>query len=173
MTSVFDLKDLYQEYFGKKLMEVSGLQKNESPRSSIHYSKKQIAFNKTGLYGQDIWHPVTFKTRYKDEEVLLEIEACTIAINLVKTIVKTPVSERRGTVKEIFNVDDYKFTIRGFVIGKNRKFPEEKIESLKKIFETGTAVEMHGGYPEMFLDKSCRVVVSSLEFPEVQEKCTG
>ncbi|WP_234111682.1 DUF6046 domain-containing protein [Chryseobacterium sp. R2A-55] len=182
MINVFDLNNLYKEYFGKSPYYVTpkgseepltqdvnyaDIPKNESPRGTIHYSRKQIAFNKIGAYGQDIWLPCEF---YKNEQKVIEIEACTISVNLAKTVVRTPVSERKGTYKETFNVDDYKFTIRGFVIGKNRKFPEDDIIKLKDVFETGDPVALHGGYPEMFLDESCRVVVTSLEFPEVQGK---
>jgi hypothetical protein len=80
------------------------------------------------------------------------------------------VSERKGSVKECFSIDDYKFTIRGFLIGENRKFPEKEIQKLRRLAETTKAVELHGGYPELFLDESCRIAIESLEFPEVQGK---
>jgi hypothetical protein len=102
----------------------------------------------------------------------IEIEACTIGVNLSKTIIRTAVSERKGTVKECFAIDDYKFTIKGFLIGKNRMVPEDQIMLLKEWFETTEPIELHGGYPEIFLDESCRVAVSSLNFPEVQGKAT-
>ncbi|MBO4233905.1 hypothetical protein FO675_06255 [Riemerella anatipestifer] len=182
MITVFDLGKMYKEYFGRSPYYItpkgseqsvtqdinfSDIPKNEYPRGTIHYSRKQIAFNKIGTYGQDIWFPIEF---YKNGQKKIEIEACTIAVNLIKNVVKTPVSERVGTVKEIFNIDDYKFTIRGFVIGKNRKVPEDDIANLKNLFETGDPVELHGGYPEIFLEKNCNVVITSLEFPEVQGK---
>lgn len=185
MITVFDLNNLYKEYFSKspyyiapkgddktssKEVVFSSLPTNDIPKGTIHYSKKFQPFNKVGAYGKDVWHPVTFKTLYNGENIELEINACTIAVNLSKTIVKTAVSERKGTVKEIFNVDDYHFTIRGFLIGQNRRFPEEDIEKLKKIFESGNAVELHSGYAEMFLDETCNVAISTLELPEVQGK---
>lgn len=129
--------------------------------------KNNIALNKIGAYGQDIWFPVEF---WKDKEKVIEIDACTVTVNLSKTIIKTTVSERKGTVHEVFGIDDYKFTIKGFLIGKNRVFPEDQINKLKEIFETIEPVSLHGGYPELFLDKSCRVVIAALDFPEVQGK---
>ncbi|MNY27607.1 hypothetical protein D3C86_1615190 [compost metagenome] len=88
----------------------------------------------------------------------------------MKEIIRTPVSERKGKVKECFAIDDYRFSIKGFLIGKNRLVPEDQIQQLKDWFETTEPIELHGGYPEIFLDESCRVAVSNLDFPEVQGK---
>lgn len=161
---------------------------NPRPKGSIDYSSKnQQPFNKIGAYGQAIWFPITLKTTEKTtvapspqypqgrklvEDVSIEIEACTVGVNLVKEIIRTQVSERKGRVKECFSIDDYRFTIKGFLIGKNRLFPEDQINVLKKIFETANPVELHGGYPEIFLDESCRVAIGNLDFPEVQGKAT-
>ncbi len=182
LSRAFDLYKLYKEVFGNppyyippkstektETQEViySGIEKNPFPKGTIHYNKNNISLNKIGAYGKDIWFPIKLVS---DEIGELEIDICTIAVNLTKTIVRTAVSERRGTVKECFNIDDYKFTIRGFFVGKGRKFPEDEIEKLKKIFESNKPVELHGGYPELFLDKSCRIAIETLEFPEVQGK---
>lgn len=185
----FDLQKLYKNYFANSpyfVTEKGGettatdepgfsiTDRNPNPRGLIKYSEKNIAFNKIGLYGQSIWFPVTFKTLIDDQgrvvPVEMEIEACTVAVNLSKTIINTPVSERKGTVKECFAIDDYRFTIKGFLIGKNRQVPESQIEMLKQIFESVEPVEMRGGYVELFLEDSCQVVVKTLDFPEVQGK---
>lgn len=134
---------------------------------SIDYSSKQIAFNKKSLYGLNIWFPIEL---WKSSNKAITIDACTISVALSKTIVRTPVSERKGTVKESFNVDDYKFTIRGFLIGKNQLIPEAEILTLKELHETTEPVSLHGGYPELFLDESCRVAVVSVDFPETTGK---
>jgi hypothetical protein len=189
--TLFDLPKLYQSQFGnapyfiakkdseKPLTQEPGysiLTENPRPKGSIDYSSKNIAFNKIGAYGQDIWFPVTLTSSIKEgnkrERITIEIEACTVGVNLVKEIIRTQVSERNGRVKECFNIDDYRFNIKGFLIGKNRLVPEDQINILKKIFESIEPVELHGGYPEIFLDKSCRVAISQLDFPEVQGKAT-
>ncbi|MDR6919375.1 DUF6046 domain-containing protein [Chryseobacterium sp. 2987] len=177
MQTVFDLQNLYKSYFSRTPFSLPGSAgdteniriSQNSNRNKIHNSKKDIPFNKEGAYGKDIWFPVEFRIN-GNIGGSLTIDACTVAVNLSKTIVKTAVSERKGTVKEMFNIDDYKFTIRGFLIDKSRKVPEDDIEKLKAIFETDLPVTLHGGYPEMFLDKSCRVAITSLEFLETQGK---
>lgn len=188
--TAFDLLKLYKTYFNntpyfvsnnesKPLTQEPGYSintENPRPKGSIDYSSNNIAFNKIGAYGQDIWFPITFKSTVEDKGKLvpieIEIEACTVGVNMMKEIIRTPVSERKGKVKECFSIDDYRFNIKGFLIGKNRMVPEDQIQALKKIFETTESVELHGGYVEIFLEDSCQVAVSSLDFPEVQGKAT-
>jgi hypothetical protein len=182
--TIFDLHALYKVQFGNApyfiankdsegpLTQEPGYSiqtENPRPKGSINYSSKNIAFNKIGAYGQDIWFPIEL---WKAGKKIIEIEACTIGVNLVKEIIRTQVSERKGRVKECFNIDDYRFNIKGFLIGKNRFVPEDQIQQLKDWFETTEPIELHGGYPEIFLDESCRVAIGNLDFPEVQGKAT-
>lgn len=181
--NIFDLTKLYKTYFNQAPYFVSKDEnsspqqssyvvttENPRPKGSIDYSSKNIAFNDIGSYGQDIWFPVTFKTLFKGQRIELKLTACTVGVTMMKEIIRTPVAERNGKVKECFAIDDTRFNIKGFLIGKDRLVPEDQITQLKNIFETTESVEMHGGYHEIFLDDSCQVAVSSLEFPEVQGK---
>jgi hypothetical protein len=183
LNNTFDLLKLYKTYFNNTPYFISNDEskpkpldggyslnaENPRPKGSIDYSSKNIAFNKIGAYGQDIWFPIEL---WKQGTKLIEIEACTVGVNMMKEIIRTPVSERKGKVKECFAIDDYRFMIKGFLIGKNRIVPEDQILQLKDWFETTEPIELHGGYPEIFLDESCRVAVSALDFPEVQGKAT-
>lgn len=182
--TAFDLLKLYKTYFNNAPYFVTNDEKkpltqepgysintdNPRPKGSIDYSSKNIAFNEIGSYGQDIWFPVTFKTVFEKQRIEIKIIACTVGVNMMKEIIRTQVSERKGKVKECFAIDDYRFNIKGFLIGKNRIVPEDQILQLKKIFESTDPVELHGGYPEIFLEESCRVAISALDFPEVQGK---
>jgi hypothetical protein len=180
--SVFDLEKLYSTYFNNKpyfinkggktqqSVQDSMYSITENPRSkgSIDYTSKQIALNKINTYGKDIWFPIEL---WKSNQSILSIDACTIAVNLSKTIIKTVVSERQGTIKEQFSTDDYKFTVKGFLIGENRFFPEQQIQQLKELFKTTEPIELRGGYPEIFLDEdTTKIVMNTLDFPDVQGK---
>lgn len=188
--NIFNLHSLYKEYFGRgsyyidsggetkqytQDVEFSGITRNPNPRGTIHFSSKNISFNKIGAYGQDIWFPIELRGQRKGasswENISMAIDACTVSVNLVSTVVSTPVVERKGTVNEIINIDDYKFTIRGFLIDKNRKVPEDQIKLLVDLKESTAGKTLHGGYPEIFLEKNCRIIISELEFPEVQGQC--
>ena len=179
--NAFDLVKLYKTYFlntpyfvpknGGSITEEPGYSitsENPRPRGTIDISSKNIAFNKIGAYGQSIWFPIEL---WKSNQMLLEIDACTVGVNLSKTIVRTAISERQGTVKECFSIDDYKFSVKGFLIGKNRRVPEDQILKLKEWFETTEPIALHGSFVEMFMNaSSCKVAVASLDFPEVQGK---
>ncbi|REG92998.1 DUF6046 domain-containing protein [Flavobacterium aquicola] len=179
--TLIDLNKLYKTYFNSSPYYVTKEEtqptiqdvgyfiskQNPYPKGTIQRSKQNQPFNKIGAYGQEIWGAITLRTI---GGLSIEIEACTVAVQLSKTIVKTAVSERQGTVKECFHTDDYRFTIKGFLIDKNRSFPEDQINTLKEIFETQEAVDLLGGYPEMFLTDSAKIVIETLDFPEVQGK---
>lgn len=187
--NVFNLVDLYKEYFGRGSYHInqngettvaetilySGIKQNERPRGTIHFSKRTgQSFNKVGKYGQDIWFPIELKgsrvVGNSLEPISIPIDVCTISVNLVSTIIRTPVTERIGTVKEIVSHDDYKFTIRGFLISEDRTVPEDQILNLKDLRNSTQEKTLHGGYPELFLDETCKIVISDVEFPEVQGK---
>lgn len=179
--TLFDLQKLYKTYFNDTPYFINKDSKqqltqdfnysvaiqNNSPKGTIHKSRHDQPFNKIGAYGQSIWGAVTF---INTQGLSIEIEACTVAVNLRKNIIKTTVSERQGTVKEWFNNEDYRFVIKGFLIGKNRQFPENEIIALKEIFESTQSVDLKGGYPELFLIENGKVVIETLDFPEVQGK---
>lgn len=179
--TLLDLNKMYKTYFSSAPYYVTKDEKqpttqdvgyyvnlqNKRKKGTIQRSDQDQPFNKIGAYGQEIWGAITLKIA---SGLSIEIEACTVAVHLSKTIVKTPVSERQGTVKECFHLDDYKFTIKGFLIDKNRSFPEDQINKLKAIFESTEDIFLHGGYPEMFLTDHCKVVIETLDFPEVQGK---
>jgi hypothetical protein len=130
---------------------------NEKTIKGIELSKK--------VEGVEVFLPVQF---WKSQQLYLEILCCTIRVTTKKTIIRTAVSERVGTIKEQFNVGDYIFTIKGVLIGDKRTFPDEKILKLKDIYETTDSVELYNAMTELFMSGSRRIAIESLEFPEVQ-----
>ncbi len=178
-----DVRDLYHRYFSKsddyyvstkptkspktEPIVYKQLTDNISPKGAIQLTNNEQPLNKAGLYGKDIWFPIQL---WQAEDNFLDIDYCTTNVTMSKTIIRTAVAERKGTVKEMFNVDDYKFTIKGMLIGENRQFPESQITQLKNLFETTQPVMLHGGYVELFLIESTRVAITSLEFPDTEGK---
>ena len=127
--NIFDLTNLYKEYFGKnsyyidkngnktKLTqeaEFVGIPQNPHPKGKIHFSRTNQPFNKIGAYGQNIWFPVKlqgFEMQAGQPTIqTLEIDICTVSVKLSTGIVSTPLASRKGCVNEIVNLDDYKFT---------------------------------------------------------------
>jgi hypothetical protein len=134
---------------------------NENPNSK---TVKGIELTKY-IGGREVFLPVQF---WKSQQLYLEIHCCTVRITSKKTIIRTAVSERTGTIKEQFNVGDYLFTIKGVLIGNNRTFPDEKILKLKDIYETTDTVELYNALTELFMTSSRRVAITDIDFPEKQ-----
>lgn len=174
---IVNIQDIYNTYFQKPYT----VNDNREPVTLKPFDKipdntdgnRSISTNKTlkgidlskFVGGVEVFLPVQF---WKSQQLFLEIHCCTIRITSKKTIVRTAVSERVGTIKEQFNVGDYIFTIKGVLIGKERKFPDEKILQLKELYETTDSVELHNALTELFMTGSRRIAIESIEFPEVQ-----
>lgn len=200
--NVFNLQKLYKEYFGRENFligsneaepsepEIFKIPKNPHPKGKIHFSKMYQPYNKIGSHGQNIWFPIKLVSKKENEakkyeDVILEIEACTVSVKLETNVISTPIGSATpffidekgnkiknknamGCVHEVVSMEPNKFTVRGFLIGKNRTVPEDEIEKLKYFLETTERVEMHGGFVELFLYKNCLIKISNLDFPEVQ-----
>ena len=80
----------------------------------------------TDSEGREVFMPVTLGDQFLPY-VWLNIKAS-------KNIIETPLTERRGSVKELISIDDYRIGIKGFVIGHDGAFPEKDVENLRKLF---------------------------------------
>ena len=162
----YDLEKLYAYTFGGGAYRIDGKNTNASDelRSNTGLLKRQ--YN-----DKEIWLPVKFTelgASFEKGELLLPYSV--ISISGKKTIVKTPLAERKGTVKELYNVDDYDISIKGFLIDEaNRLWPESQIDDLKRIYENQLAVVLDNALTNIFLkDQGQRVVIETLDFPPVE-----
>lgn len=96
-----------------------------------------------------------------------------IAINSRKLIVETPLTERRGTVKEVINVQDYQITIKGVAIIKDNDFPEQWVARLRDLYESSQPISIECALTDIFLLRRDRtgsdnVVITRIDFPEMR-----
>lgn len=153
-----DLKNLYNTYFQKPYFV-------EQRTETTGFTSYGLPV-KEQMLGREVFLPVTFKCAGEQ----MTIACATIRVTGKKTIVKTVVAERKGTVKEQFSIGDYEFTIKGVLIGDGENLPDTKMLFLKDIFESVKPVELHNAIADFFLDSSLYVSIESLEFPEVEGK---
>jgi hypothetical protein len=115
--------------------------------------------------GREVFLPVHLWMSNTD---YLYIPCCTVRVTSKKTIVRTAVSERSGTIKEQFSIGDYIFTIKGVLIGDDGTFPDDQILKMKTLYEATVPVELHNAMTELFFDGggSRRIAIESIEFPE-------
>jgi hypothetical protein len=143
----------------------------------INGFKKDITSTKGGsllisedLYGVEIWLPIVLDGLPDNigDGGKLTLHYATIRLTGSSSIVRTPLIERKGSVKELYSIDDYKITIKGFFIDKaQRSFPEEDLINLRKVHEGGRDFKINNALTNVFLTKEDRVIMSDFELPEV------
>ena len=172
---IYDLNQLYRQTFGSNpvVPPVRPTVKLEQPYSiSQKDDTSQLSGSSftTQYLGKEIWLPVKFYNLdvnvFGTDKILLPYTV--IRMSAKKTIIKTPLAERKGTVKELYSIDDFVISMKGFVIDEaNRNFPENELIVLKKLFERNEAIDFDNALSNIFLDEQ-RVVIESLELPEVE-----
>ena len=157
---VTNLEEIYNTYFQGPY---SVPQKVEPVWNSTRFDS---ALKET-LQGRDVFLPITLSAG----EISVFCPCATIRVQGSKTVVRTAVSERVGTVKEMFQVGDYVFTIKGVLIApRGKAFPDDDIYNLRQLFESTNHVLLKNSLSDMFLDTTRYVCITDLEFPEVQGK---
>lgn len=175
MTS-YNIEQLFKNVFGStpyKVPELSapvsdaGYQINGQSKAISQISGSTLV---TDYNGVEIWLPVWFRNLPAGigENGALFLPYTVVKISGKKTIIKTPLTERRGTVKEQYNIDDYSISIKGFLIDQARQWPEKELRDIKALFETQQAVSLDNALTNVFLDRNDRVVIENLDIPEVE-----
>jgi hypothetical protein len=95
-----------------------------------------------------------------------------VSISSRKTIIETPLVERRGTVKELINIEDYEIAIKGFIIGQTHEFPEKDVSRLRRLYEYNIPLSIQCPVTDIFLLRpdrsgSDQVVIKELKFPSL------
>jgi hypothetical protein len=183
---IIDLGKLFQRTFGGKPYVIGKDGALSNDPGEVY--RVTASANDGSINGQQITPKGSLLAeQYKGVEIFLPIKLfvatqfftylpyCVIAITGDKTIVRTPLPERIGTVKEQYNIDDYKISVKGFLIGDNQQFPEDLIYNLKQLYEAKTAVTIDNALTNIFLTnkdldffEQRRVVITKLDIPEVQ-----
>lgn len=118
------------------------------------------------LLGRHYFMPVYLKSSLDTKEKL-ELPIATISIKGKKTIVETPLTGRRGSVKELISVDDYEISLHGVIMGADGNYPEDEIRKFAERYELNESMELISGLSDIVLKQDDRIVIKSIDFPEV------
>lgn len=179
---VINVLELFEKTFGKKPYVVPGASVTSADSSEIGYNvkvtKQEQEFTAKGsllkerFRGVDVLLPIRF---YDGPKLVKYLPYCVIGLGGSKIIVKTPMTERVGSVREQYNIDDYTFSIKGFLINEDRTFPEDELTEIKELFELMKAVTIENALTNIFLtnpklkpDEQRRVVITKMDLLEVQ-----
>lgn len=158
-----DLINLYKSYFQAPYF-VSPQFANWGADGGTQTTKTGSVISYKSVTGKTYF----LKSSLSSADDFLEIECSTIRINTKKTIIKTALSERRGTVKELFAIGDYQINIKGVLIGSQHRFPEDRVETLNRIFNSKKNVTLHNALFDILSPASGQIVLESLEFPAIE-----
>jgi hypothetical protein len=168
----FNLGDLFEQTFGYKtrafqpqFATVSGdnalLRVEQGVYGSPYYADDAL--------GTEFFLPVTITYSGSTAQQQWNLPYPVISLNSRKTIVETPLTERRGTVKELINIQDYEITIKGFIISATDDFPENDVMTLRSVYEQNMALSIKCPLTDIFLIRpdrsgSDQVVIRELKF---------
>lgn len=79
-------------------------------------------------------------------------------------------SERKGSVKEVFAVDDYTIDIKGVLIGHDGVLPCSQVQWLRDMYESKKSIELHNALTAYFLQEQKNVVITALNFYDQEAK---
>jgi len=163
---IYDLNQLYRQTFGGKPFVING---NNDQVTQIKGSSLTAEY-----LGKEIWLPVKFvnlnSTVFGVSELLLPYTV--IELEAKKTIVKTPLAERKGTVKELYSMEDFIINLKGFVIDEtSRIWPEKELDVLNKLWNLNEAIEFDNALSNIFLAEKTGgnplVVIEDLKLPSM------
>lgn len=186
----FDIAELFERTFGYKSKAFNPEFNHIPGNSSLSPDRKENGAQGSPYYaydmqGREYFMPVTITyTNSSDDIGLLpgdstgilydwDLPYPIISISARKTIVETILTERRGTVKELINMQDYEINVKGFITAKNNEFPENDVTTLRTIYEQNTALSIKCPLTDIFLMRpgrggSDKIVIRELHFPAVK-----
>ena len=163
---LLDLEQLYRQTFGSKPYVIDERKVTATSTPSGKYVIQEE------YLGKEIWLPTRFyglkNIGFSFDELLMPYTV--VKISGKKGMVKTSLPERKGSVKELYNVDDYSITIKGFAIDDQRRiWPEEQLIALKQIHESEQSIGLDNALINVFLeDMGGQVAIESVDLPEVE-----
>lgn len=164
MAGLFNLQELYEKAFSVKMPEykLNAQEKTPLETNSMYGTPYYGSNHVTGGY---YFMPAFFDLN-DDSDYTIPFPI--IRIQSQKRIIETPLTERKGTVVELVNQESWKIYIKGFIISKDGRYPEQEIAEMIAVFERNTSLRLRCALTDLFLTADDRVTIKSLNFPEVK-----
>ncbi len=106
----------------------------------------------------DIYHPGTKKN--------YSLPYSTVSVTRSKNIVETALPGRKGTVKELIQIEDTQLQVQGVILGDD--LPETEISELNELFEINEAVQFKNAFAEIFMKADNNVIIKDLQCPDMK-----
>lgn len=126
------------------------------------YTDLGTMLRKADAQGRYYFMPVFFQ--YKDKSY--EIPNAIISFTGKKTIVETPMVGRKGSVKELINIDDYEISIQA--IAQAEDFPEAALTELNEVYNINESITLKCALTDLFLEQDDKVVIKSIDLSDMR-----
>lgn len=113
---------------------------------------------------QGRWYFLPVVLVHKGKEY--EIPNAFISFTGKKTIVETAMVGRKGSVKELINIDDYEISVQGYAQAED--FPEVALTQLNELYNINEAITLKCALTDIFLSKDDRVVIKGIDLSDMR-----
>lgn len=168
---IYDIKDIVQKVWGYKPYTLPALPAEsigENPYQVKESFQKKSTFKGSSIYGgqdligREVFLPVTIQAGGKNYEFPYSV----LTMRRAKIIVETPMVERGGSVKEEIGMEDWKISMKGFLIDPMNQFPDEQLYALDQLFKHKEPVRLKCALSDLFLEENDFVVIKELDIPD-------
>jgi len=161
----YTIFDIYKLVFGYRAVPypMGALNRIVNTDLNDRLSKLGAALFTKDENGREAFCPVTI--RYKGKAY--ELPYSTIGVQLQKNIQQTALPGRNGSVKELIQVEDYRFTINGVILSDD-DLPEDFLMSLNELFLINEPVKLENAFAEIFISQDNSVVIENMVFPDMK-----
>jgi uncharacterized Zn ribbon protein len=174
-TFTYDLNDIFKSIWGYTalplpLREQFRAKENPEFEFDAGASRRETNLNGVPFYaknsnGNEVFLPV-WLIKPDNTKVLL---ANTVSeLTNQKTIVETPLVNRKGTVKEEISVSDWIINIKGIIVSADESYPDDQVSELNELYELQTSLGIQNARTSLLLDGDEKVVIKSLKFKELK-----
>lgn len=163
----FDINELYQRRFGfvAPPFPQGGI---PDPKNLIPFKKLSGLFNRDSMLGAELRMPMALtipgreKYQFPNEPIISLRGANDVAITTLNR------GGKRGNVKELINLEDYKINIRGLIYNQEANdYPEQIVSSIREILEHPGSLQMDCLFTRLF--NISLVTVLDFSFPREEE----
>ena len=136
------------------------------PKGVQVYSQQGVSIRTSGDKGIEIFMPVWLSETGNATEYLLPNTMMSIMSK--KNIVTTTLVNRDGTVKEEISMGDWEINIKGVLVGKGSRYPEEEKQKMVDWYKEKKTFNIQNARTAICLADCEKVVITELRFPEIR-----
>ena len=125
-------------------------------------------FYAKNLLGMEMFMPITLIHKKDNVEKKLLLQNTIISMKMKKTIVETPLINRKGTVKEQISIDDWDIGIKGMIVSADNEYPDDAVTELRDFVNINEALDIASVLTAIFLNEDEKVVIRDFELSEMR-----